>query len=284
MGAGNEDSSSTPLLISFHLIFLVTCCTHLFLSVTGKMENSLLMTLTALLLLGVREGTSQMSNITNITNTNFSTPKTIPTQTPCPKTIHYITQFVLARLKVKRGKSPCEGQLFVYFPNKTQAPLCVNSHLSESWWNELCKDMRCGDYKGFKTTNKAPGHVLTGNMTLISERCAGLQIICEDPLGRELSAYKAVTGILIFLMLGVILVQYGQPTYKAIRKRFSQKRETRWVGPTQSQSVSYHRGQGPPNNNTLKRQSFPGLERLTVNTSREPSSNRNSDYDSYGFN
>lgn len=27
-----------------------------------------------------------------------------------------------------------------------------------------------------------------------------------------------------------------------------------------------------------------GLERLTVNTSREPSSNRNSDYDSYGFN
>jgi len=39
MGAGNEDSSSTPLLISFHLIFLVTCCTHLFLSVTGKVRS-----------------------------------------------------------------------------------------------------------------------------------------------------------------------------------------------------------------------------------------------------
>ncbi|XP_056097310.1 T-cell surface glycoprotein CD5 [Rhinichthys klamathensis goyatoka] len=145
--------------------------------------------------------------------------------------------------------------------------------------------MRCGDFKGYKPTNNAPGHVLTRNMTTsFSKECTGLQITCEDTLGSELAAYKAVTGILIFLMLGVILVQYGQPTYKAIRKRFSQKRETRWVGPTQSQSVSYHRGQGPPNNNTLKRQSFPGLERLTVNTSREPSSNRNSDYDSYGFN
>lgn len=39
MRAGNEDSSSTPLLISFHLIFLVTCCTHLFLSVTGKVRS-----------------------------------------------------------------------------------------------------------------------------------------------------------------------------------------------------------------------------------------------------
>ncbi|CAM4482674.1 unnamed protein product [Leuciscus chuanchicus] len=249
------------------------------------MENSLLMTLAALLLLGVREGTSQ-SETPNITNStpHVSTPDTtIPTATPCPKPIH-ITQYVLARLKVTWKKSPCEGRLYLYFPNQSPAPLCFGSQISESWSSELCKDMRCGDFKGFKPTKKANGRMLRGNMTLINEDCTGLQITCEDTLGSELAAYKAVTGILIFLMLGVILFQYGQPTYKAIRKRFSQKRETRWVGPTQSQSVSYHRGQGPPNNNTLKRQSFPGLERLTVNTSREPSSNRNSDYDSYGFN
>jgi len=128
------------------------------------------------------EGTSQMSNITNITNTNFSTPKTIPTQTPCPKTIHYITQFVLARLKVKRQKSPCEGQLYLYFPNQTEAPLCDSGHLSENWWNELCKDMRCGAYKSFKYTKIDSGRVLTRNMTLISEKCAGLQITCEGTL------------------------------------------------------------------------------------------------------
>ncbi|KAK7161510.1 hypothetical protein R3I94_004255 [Phoxinus phoxinus] len=252
------------------------------------MENSLLMTLAALLLLGVREGTSQSATL-NITNTTASTPHastprtTISTETPCPKTIQHITQTVLARLRVIWKKSPCEGQLFLYFPNQNLAPLCSSSYISN--WSELCKDMRCGDFKGFKPTKKGNVRVLKDNMTLlINEDCTGLQITCEDTLGSELAAYKAVTGILIFLMLGVILFQYGQPTYKAIRKRFSQKRESRWVGPTQSQSVSYHRGQGPPNNNTLKRQSFPGLERLTVNTSREPSSNRNSDYDSYGFN
>ncbi|XP_067261115.1 T-cell surface glycoprotein CD5 [Chanodichthys erythropterus] len=144
--------------------------------------------------------------------------------------------------------------------------------------------MRCGELKGFIPTNEAKGLILTSNMTLLETDCQGLKITCEDTLGSELAAYKAVTGILIFLMLGVILLQFSRPTYKAIRKRFSQKRQSRWIGPTQSQSVSYHRGQGAPNNNTLKRQSFPGLERLTVNTSREPSSNRNSDYDSYGYN
>lgn len=231
-----------------------------------------------------------MSDTPPITNTTSSSPhvstpsNTIPTETPCPTTTHHITQFVLARLKVIWKKSPCEGRLFLNLPNQTSVPLCFSRFISESWQSELCKDMRCGDFKGFKPTKMTTGYVLKSNMTLISEECQGLQITCEDTQGSELAAHKAVTGIVIFLMLGVILFKYGQPTYKAIRKRFSQKQETRWVGPTQSQSVSYHRGQGPPNNNTLKRQSFPGLERLTVNTSREPSSNRNSDYDSYGFN
>ncbi|CAM4659865.1 unnamed protein product [Leuciscus chuanchicus] len=131
------------------------------------MENSLLMTLAALLLLGVREGTSQ-----------FETDK-IPTATPCPKPIH-ITQYVLARLKVTWKKSPCEGRLYLYFPNQSPAPLCFGSRISESWSTELCKDMRCGDFKGFKPTKKANGRMLTSNMTLINEDCTGLQITCED--------------------------------------------------------------------------------------------------------
>ncbi|XP_067297331.1 T-cell surface glycoprotein CD5 [Pseudorasbora parva] len=250
------------------------------------MEISLLMTLMALLLIGV-QGTTDDHN-PNITTTTSSTTlvinHTTSTQTPCPKIIHKITQSVLARLKVDKKESSCEGQLYVYYPNRSQVPLCSNSHILDNWRSELCKDMRCGDFKGFKFTNNGAGLVLLKNMTLINETCKGLQITCEDTLGSELAAYKAITGIFIFLMLGVILVKFSQPTYKAIRKRFSQKRQNRWIGPTQSQSVSYHRGQGHPNNNTLKRQSYPGLERLTVNTSREPSSNRNSDYDSYGYN
>lgn len=41
----------------------------------------------------------------------------------------------------------------------------------------------------------------------------------SDPHGKELAAYKAVTGILIFLILSVILLHFSRPTFKAIRKR-----------------------------------------------------------------
>ncbi|XP_046726146.1 T-cell surface glycoprotein CD5 [Silurus meridionalis] len=122
------------------------------------------------------------------------------------------------------------------------------------------------------------------NLTVTTDtECSKVFITCKDKDRKELVTYKVITGLLLTLIIGVLLIRFAQPTYTAFRKRFSQKRQNRWIGPTQSQSVSYHRGQASnPNNNTMKRTSYPGLERLTVNPSREPSSNRNSDYDSYG--
>ncbi|KAF4118546.1 hypothetical protein G5714_000597 [Onychostoma macrolepis] len=239
------------------------------------------MSLTALLLLGVQGIADQ--NITSNSTSPLTPPcPTIPTvlQTPCPIIIRNITTSVLFWLKLKwNEESPCEGRLYVHSHEPPKA-LCFNSNISVSWWKEVCKDRRCGDFKVFKSTSsRVDGIKLTSNMSFIYTKCMGSHIMCQDPPGTELAAYKAATGIFIFLILGVIMVQFSRPTYKAIRKRFSQKRQSRWVGPTQS--VCYHRGQGPPNKNTDKRQSFPGLERLTVNQSREPSSNRNSDYDSY---
>uniref|UniRef100_A0A9J8B2U2 T-cell surface glycoprotein CD5 n=1 Tax=Cyprinus carpio carpio TaxID=630221 RepID=A0A9J8B2U2_CYPCA len=249
-----------------------------------QMENSLLMTLTTLLLLGV-QGIATQIQTNNLTTP--STPQSVNVttstapQTQCLNIIQNITKSVLYQLKVKWIKgSSCEGQLYLD-TGEHKRPLCFNTYKS-SWWNEVCKDTRCGDFKSYKpTSSQTPSFMLTSNMTIIdTTECKGLHIMCQDSQGRELAAYKAVTGILIFLILGVILLQFSRPMYKAIRKRFSQKRQSRWIGPTES--VCYHRGQGPANKNTEKRQSFPGLERLTVNQSREPSSNRNSDYDSYG--
>ncbi|XP_043094963.1 T-cell surface glycoprotein CD5 [Puntigrus tetrazona] len=248
------------------------------------MENSLLTTLTALMLLGVQRISAQTP--VNNTTAPSTTPLTIAAtstniQVTCPKNNQVVTKPFLVRLKVnlKKGSS-CEGQMNLQYPNRSTDPLCFNSYLSHKWWEEVCKEMRCGPFDSFKPISMGhKGLLISSNMTLNYDACTGMMITCQDPLGTELAAYKAVTGILIFLILGVILAQFGRPTYKAIRKRFSQKRQNRWVGPTQS--VCYHRGQGPPNKNTDKRQSFLGLERLTVNQSREPSSNRNSDYDSY---
>ncbi|XP_051560017.1 T-cell surface glycoprotein CD5 isoform X2 [Myxocyprinus asiaticus] len=259
------------------------------------MENSLLVTLTALLLLGVREGISSTTTVNSSPNPSIpstlnpsAAPSSCTPQTPCRNITQYITlPPVVARVKMYwKQESHCEGQLYLSFFQQRDVPLCFSSHMASKWWNDLCKDRRCGDFEGLKPTEETKGYLLSSNMSVSNASCSGVRITCQDTLGRELAAYKAVTGILLFLILSVILLQFGRPTYKAIRKRFSQKRQNRWIGPTQSQSVSYHRGQagGNPNNNTLKGQSFPGLERLTVNPSREPSSNRNSDYDSYGYN
>ncbi|XP_051983271.1 T-cell surface glycoprotein CD5 [Xyrauchen texanus] len=301
MGRRNEDSHTSAyfLLLNFSCHFALHICsfqpqpsTNLY-----QMENSLLLTLMVLLLLGVREG------ITSSTAENRSQTISIPTTlnltaantscaqpTPCKNITQFITlPPVLALLKVYwKQDSPCEGDLYL-FSQMHVLPMCFTNHMEIKWWNELCKDRRCGVWQGFRPTRETKGYLLMSNMTVSKASCSGLLITCQvlsAASGTELAAYKAVTGILIFLILSVILLQFSRPTYKAIRKRFSQKRQNQWIGPTQSQSVSYHRGQAGsnPNNNTLKRQSFPGLERLTVNPSREPSSNRNSDYDSYGYN
>lgn len=135
------------------------------------------------------EGTSQTPDYSTKNSTNSTTPQTAvnvtkPTVplTPCQKTIQNITQFVLARIKVDPLKTGnmCEGRLTLYSSNQRLA-LCHGSDISERLWSELCKDMRCGDFKGFKTTKKANGLVLTNNMTSISlnQDCTGLQIMCE---------------------------------------------------------------------------------------------------------
>ncbi|XP_051993058.1 uncharacterized protein LOC127651316 [Xyrauchen texanus] len=247
------------------------------------------------------ETTSVGEGITSNSSVNISLYPSIPsklsppaapspctTQTPCKNITQYITQPpVVARHKIYwNQESPCEGQLYLSSSKEHDVPLCSRSHLKSKWLNDMCKDRRCGAFEGFKSTKRTEGYHLSSNMTVSNASCFGVHITCQDTLRRELAVYKAVTGILLFLILSVILLQFGRPTYKAIHKRFSKKRQNRWIGPTQSQSVSYHRGQAGsnPNNNTLKGPSFPGLDRLTVNPSREPSSNRNSDYDSFGYN
>ncbi|KAI7811111.1 T-cell surface glycoprotein CD5 [Triplophysa rosa] len=254
------------------------------------MENSLLTTLTALLLISIQKGITSSENLTSTTQINIISNTRVPcfTPTPCQNITRNITlPPVLARVKIswKEG-SQCAGQLYLSSSDLREVPLCNTPEVLK-WSSELCKDTRCGDFENFKVTSEdVKGYFINSNMTVSKASCRGLHVICQDPLGKELAAYKAVTGILVFLILSVILLRFSRPTYKAIRKRFSQKRQNQWIGPTQTQSVSYHRGQAgsQANNNTVKRQSYPGLEKLTVNQSREPSSNRNSDYDSYGCN
>ncbi|XP_052320585.1 uncharacterized protein LOC118395459 isoform X2 [Oncorhynchus keta] len=150
---------------------------------------------------------------------------------------------------------------------------------------ESCERKGCGgSAKWTETLASSEGYQIDGDGRVTNNSCTTLRIQCEV-VPDQLVGYKVVTGLLCVLVLVVLMVRFGQPSLKALRKRLSDKRQSRWIGPTQSQSVSYHRGKAglQLNDNTDKRHSYPGLERLTVNTSREPSSNRNSDYDSYNL-
>ncbi|KAF4090633.1 hypothetical protein AMELA_G00054180 [Ameiurus melas] len=194
---------------------------------------------------------------------------------------------VVGRINVNWIKTnPCQGYIR-FFINFTQRAtyLCSNNDkiTNTELGNELCEERRCGEFLGFKYSHKS-GYMIHENLTAASDtQCKITFVTCKDVDSKELVAYKVITGLLLTLIIAVLLCRFAQPTYIAVRKRFSQNQQNRWIGPTQTQSVSYHRGQANyPNNNTMKRQSYPGLERLTINPSREPSSNRNSDYDSYG--
>ncbi|XP_035771687.1 T-cell surface glycoprotein CD5 [Neolamprologus brichardi] len=95
----------------------------------------------------------------------------------------------------------------------------------------------------------------------------------------QLKTYKVMTALLFCILLILFLMRFTRPTVKALQKRFSDRRQNRWIGPTQSHSVSYHRGKtAVTNNDGDKRHSYPALDRLVISDSREPSSNRNSDY------
>ncbi|XP_036430925.1 T-cell surface glycoprotein CD5 [Colossoma macropomum] len=245
------------------------------------MERILLLAVMPVVLLA--EFHSTTPNITLFDPTTTSSPTTTPCVSTAKPTIIQV-QHVLGRVKVEWGKtSPCQGRIFFSIDFTKPKPVCTQSVKISNLGNELCEERRCGKFQEFKFNKAEDGYIISKNLSVMSDHCSTMSIACSD--NNELLAYKVATGLLLVLVLTAILFRFAWPTYIAVRNRFSQKQQNRWIGPTQSQSVSYHRGQaGQLKNNTVKGQSYPGLERLSVNPSREPSSNRNSDYDSYAYN
>ncbi|KAI5107783.1 T-cell surface glycoprotein CD5 isoform X2 [Silurus meridionalis] len=225
----------------------------------------LLVLMQAVLTVYAHENTT--SNETSFTaspsiSPTMSTVKTTPNNVKLPP--------ALGRIKVEWLKeNPCQGTIhFSINFTKSVKRLCRNEDIVKTeLGTELCEERRCGEFIGFKYSETKNGYMIHQNLTVTTDtECSKVFITCKDKDRKELVTYKVITGLLLTLIIGVLLIRFAQPTYTTFRKR-----------------LSYHRGQASnPNNNTMKRTSYPGLERLTVNPSREPSSNRNSDYDSYG--
>lgn len=118
------------------------------------------------------------------------------------------------------------------------------------------------------------GYDITERGATKTSDCEMLRITCKAEMTPDvqgqLKAYKVVTALLCCMLLILLLIRFTRPTVKALQKRFSDRRQNRWIGPTQSHSVSYHRGKtAVKNNDGDKRLSYPALERLTISDSRE---------------
>ncbi|XP_062412522.1 uncharacterized protein LOC134102436 [Sardina pilchardus] len=222
-------------------------------------------------------------------STNTTTSATVPNSSSiAPSTRAVVTpaqpspELVLVKVKWST-QNPCKGSVHLTWPDGEDKCVCKESAYKSKLVG-LCHNTKCGHFQSWVTSRPVTcdGLHILGNGNITRRNCAALHVQCTGCSG-EVVAYKVITGLLLVLVLGVLLLRFGKPTYNALRKRLrGQRGQTRWIGPTQSQSVYYNREQQAglqPNNNTFKRHSYPAaLEKLTVTSSREPSSNRNSDY------
>ncbi|KAL1023608.1 hypothetical protein UPYG_G00043460 [Umbra pygmaea] len=254
------------------------------------MDRRLVLTIIALCVVNVdSNGTTDMTQGSSTATQSYTLKSTPCTCNPAPCTIPPQTQSpppILGVLKAEGKK--CDGDIYLTLLNSSQSlPVCINI-IKFEWplWSGWCERNGCqGKVRLTNGPQKLKSFNIAASGEITNETCKTLAFNCDvipDTSG-ELVRYKVVTAILCVLVLVLLMVRFGHPSLKAFRKKMSDRRQSRWIGPTQSQSVSYHRGKAglQVNDNTDKRSSFPGLERLTVNNSREPSSNRNSDYDSY---
>ncbi|KAJ8339863.1 hypothetical protein SKAU_G00344960 [Synaphobranchus kaupii] len=206
----------------------------------------------------------------------------VPTQCPtCPSlTSPPTTPFTWAFLSLTGGDDPCRGVVYLHLGPDHSGPVCHDSDLRGL---QLCQEPQCGDVliQSPRGTTKKGFHILMSG-AVSNKTCSTLHIQCQAGSGsRQLAAYKVVTGLLCVLVLIFVLVRFGPHIYTTACKRLFGRRKREWIGPTESVSFRAHNTLYP-NSDADKRLSYPGLDRLTVSSSREPSSNRNSDYDSYG--
>lgn len=194
-----------------------------------------------------------------------------------------ITSVLILGLVTVKWTSRCRGE--VIMNNLDSVPslsaVCYNASSIQLLLKDLCENKKgCeGATKFSRSGDTDGGYRILAKQEIT--QCETLSVKCKEErppkVPTEPVGYKVATALLCCLLLLLFLIRFSKPTVKALQKRLSNKRQNRWIGPTQSHSVSYHRGQTTLNK-TLdddSRRSYSALDRLAVGN-REPSSNRNS--------
>uniref|UniRef100_A0A0S7EZY3 PPUP7295 n=1 Tax=Poeciliopsis prolifica TaxID=188132 RepID=A0A0S7EZY3_9TELE len=178
----------------------------------------------------------------------------------------------------------CSGtvELFAYF-NNSALPVCHNSETMRVYeiLPNVCKDRKGCEYDSdwlYPGTEAKECYTFHANGASKTSGCRRLRVQCKvekrPDFEGQLTACKVVIALLSIILLVLFLMRFTKPTVMALQKRLSDRRQHRWVGPTQSHSVSYHRGKSVAKNEDEEKR-FSALERLTVGGGSSPSCNRN---------
>ncbi|XP_074130446.1 T-cell surface glycoprotein CD5 [Sminthopsis crassicaudata] len=212
--------------------------------------------------------------------------------------------------RLKGGSNPCKGIVEVYFEGQWKA-LCGK----RKNWEEVCHEQHCGSLISeedvFQKSTSATSsmlHCKYGNLSrcytfLPGDRlCKGTMIECQDLNAAGPGAGTVMSIILTFILVAILLVTCGPVAYKKLEKKFRQKKQRQWIGPTGvNQNVSFHRNHTvtirsqvenpgasnveneysqPPRHSRLS--AYPALEGALDRTSHPPDNSSDSDYDLHG--
>lgn len=232
----------------------------------------------ALLLFSLDSIKAFETSSTTPNSTNFSAP----TSQPAASTRSSVLR--LGFLTINWGFDCAGSVMLTQLDNEATKNVCYSSKRKvEALLSGVCEGRKgCrGDGTLQQSENISAG-VLIYESNLKETHCPTLIIKCQKQEERppvepqEPVGFKVATALLCVSLILLLLFCFSKPTIRALQKRLSNKRKNRWIGPTQSHSVSYHRGQTVNKNmDGQKHSSYPALDRLTVGN-REPSSNRNS--------
>ncbi|XP_035118733.3 T-cell surface glycoprotein CD5 [Callithrix jacchus] len=211
------------------------------------------------------------------------------------------------------GSSMCEGTVEVR-QGAQWAALCDSSSArSPLRWEEVCQEQRCGGVNSYRVLDA--GEPTSQGLSCFQQKlsqchelqeknshCKKVFITCQDPNPTGLAAGTVTSIILALVLLAVLLVMCGPLAYKKLVKKFRQKKQRQWIGPTaMNQNMSFHRNHTatvrshvenrtashvdneysqPPRNSCVS--AYPALEGALQRSSAQPDNSSDSDYDLHG--
>nr|XP_012421240.1 PREDICTED: T-cell surface glycoprotein CD5 [Odobenus rosmarus divergens] len=211
------------------------------------------------------------------------------------------------------GSSLCEGSVEVRQGKRWDILCDVPRAKGTARWEEVCQEQQCGKVNSYRVLDAAektsrgfscPQEKLSQCHQLQEKKahCKRVFVTCQDPNPAGLGAGTVVSIVLALALLAVLLVVCGPHAYRKLVKKFRQKKQRQWIGPTgMNQNMSFHRNHTatvrsqvenptvshveneysqPPRNSHVS--AYAALEGALHRVSTQPDNSSDSDYDLHG--